>query len=78
MSLAHIARIDFGEGCAENLGRLGLPDHPRELKLSREEGAGALLTLRAQTREDRRWGSIIVAEAIGGAFVEAACQELHL
>jgi len=37
------------------MDRLGLPYHPRDLNLARDELVGALLTLREATREDRRW-----------------------
>ncbi len=56
---------------------LALPYHPRDLKLTRRDVTEALLTLRAQTRADQRWWSIIEARPIGAAFAEAAVEELH-
>lgn len=58
------------------MDRLALPYQPRELKLTREDVAGALLTLRARTREDLRWWSVIDEGEIGPDFIEAACQAL--
>ena len=59
------------------MDRLGLPYHPRDLKLTSEDVAGALLTLRARTREDQRWWSVIDEREIGPQFVESALAGLH-
>jgi len=56
--------------------RLQLPYHPRDLKLRREEVADALLGLRARTRQDQRWWSIIDEREISPEFVEAASRDL--
>lgn len=65
------------EWIAGLMERLGLPFHPRDLKLARQDVEGALLTLRAQTRRDGRWWSVIDEEEIHPQFVEAACQQLR-
>lgn len=59
------------------MDRIDLPYRPRDLKLTRQDATEALLTLRAQTRADRRWWSIIEAREIGAEFVEAALKELR-
>lgn len=59
------------------MDRLALPYHPRDLKLTREDVAGALLTLREQTRADGRWWSIVDERESRPAFVEAACNQLR-
>jgi glycerol dehydrogenase-like iron-containing ADH family enzyme len=59
------------------MDRLGLPYHPRDLKLTPEEVSGALLTLRAQTRQDQRWWSIIDEREIEPGFVETASNLLR-
>lgn len=59
------------------MDRLGLPYHPRDMNLTPEDVAGALLTLRARTREDGRWWSIIDTREIGVGFVEAVSNQLR-
>ncbi len=58
------------------MNRLNLPYHPRDLKLTRQDVTEALGTLRARTRADQRWWSIIDAREIGPEFIEAACKDL--
>jgi glycerol dehydrogenase-like iron-containing ADH family enzyme len=58
------------------MNRLNLPYHPRDLKLTRQDVTEALRTLRARTRADQRWWSVIDARDIGPEFVEAACRDL--
>jgi glycerol dehydrogenase-like iron-containing ADH family enzyme len=62
---------------ADLMDRLALPYHPRDMNLTPEDVAGALLTLRARTREDARWWSIIDAREIGPDFVEAVSKQLR-
>lgn len=59
------------------MNRVGLPYHPHDLKLSRDDVAGALTTLRDRTREDQRWWSVIDEREIGPQFVESALADLH-
>ncbi len=55
---------------------LDLPYHPCDLKLTRQDVTESLLTLRAQTRADQRWWSIIDVREIGPEFIEAASKHL--
>lgn len=59
------------------MDQIGLPYHPRDLKLTQQDLAGALLTLRSQTREDQRWWSVVDEREIGPEFVNAALRELN-
>ena len=59
------------------MNRLELPYQPRDMNLTPEDVAGALLTLRARTREDARWWSIINEREIGPDFVEAVSTRLR-
>lgn len=59
------------------MNRLGLPCQPRDLKLTPEDVSGALLSLRAQTRQDQRWWSIIDERDIGPEFAEEAARLLQ-
>ncbi len=59
------------------MDRLGLPYHPRDLQLTRQDLADALLTLPVQTRQDQRWWSVIDERAITPEFIQAASQQLN-
>jgi glycerol dehydrogenase-like iron-containing ADH family enzyme len=58
------------------MNRLNLPYQPRDLQLTRQDITEALGTLRARTRADQRWWSIIDARDIGPEFMEAVCSDL--
>ena len=62
---------------ADLMDRLALPYRPRDMNLTLEDVAGALLTLHARTREYARWWSIIDARGIGPDFVEAVSTRLR-